>query len=226
MKKIPLVPLALLLALAGCATHAPVLIEHRSISKPELQTIQTEDVGSSLLSFEQGSAKRSLRVVEPWGLTPNSRKEIPPQVLQPIDAGPRISTFAIDQPSADAPKLRGFKFCFDKTDNSAFIPNTFGVCDLVGKAILNSGPLKVEPADYVDPQSHYFKQELVYAGRLGNTLRFVYRQHSNDQSKPALSHEVSYDASEGTVGYKGARIEVLAATANTIKYRVLRHFER
>lgn len=70
-----------------------------------------------------------------------------------------------------------------------------------------------------------FRQEFIYDGRVGNSVRFLYRELSNDMMRAPFNQSVQYDLSESPViGFKGLRIEVLKATNRSIRYKVVRSF--
>lgn len=70
-----------------------------------------------------------------------------------------------------------------------------------------------------------FKQELIYNGRAGNYVKFLYRELSNDMMRAPFNQEVQYDLSESSIiGFKGVRIEILNASNTTLQYRVLSSF--
>jgi hypothetical protein len=70
-----------------------------------------------------------------------------------------------------------------------------------------------------------FQQTLIYNGKVGNKVNIAYREFSGSLARPAFNNSVEYDLSEsGVVGYKGAQLEILEATNQHIKYRVLRNF--
>jgi hypothetical protein len=70
-----------------------------------------------------------------------------------------------------------------------------------------------------------FQQTLIYSGKLGNKLKIGYREFSGNLARPAFNNNVEYDLNESNhIGYKGARIEVLEATNEHIKYKVLKNF--
>ena len=78
----------------------------------------------------------------------------------------------------------------------------------------------VEEASALD-----FKQELIYNGRVGNDLRFVYREFYENMARSAFTQEAQYDLNESKIiGFKGARIEVIRATNSSITYRTLSNF--
>lgn len=77
----------------------------------------------------------------------------------------------------------------------------------------------------IDLNSPNFMQELIYNGRIGNSLKFLYRESSYNTMRVPFNQEIQYDLADGTViGFKGVRIEVLDATNTKIKYKVLSTF--
>jgi hypothetical protein len=71
------------------------------------------------------------------------------------------------------------------------------------------------------------QQTLIYSGRIGNRIRFGYREFSNNLARPAFSNDVEYDLLESkTIAYKGALIEVVEATNQHIKYIVKKNFNK
>ena len=74
--------------------------------------------------------------------------------------------------------------------------------------------------------SNNFRQEFIYNGKIDNSLKFVYREYYNDMQRFAFSQEVQYDLNESNiVGFKELRLEVLEASNQSIKYRVLKNFD-
>ncbi|MFM0663812.1 hypothetical protein [Paraburkholderia sediminicola] len=70
-----------------------------------------------------------------------------------------------------------------------------------------------------------FQQTLIYSGRVGNKINIGYREFSNNMARPAFNNNVEYDLSESAIiGYKGAQLEVLDATNQYIRYRVIKNF--
>ncbi len=95
-----------------------------------------------------------------------------------------------------------------------------------------------------------FKRELVYNGRSGDTIRFMYREFSCSDCKlapdapqlfasterltsgvektyyarPAFTQEIVYDLDIGkTIGFKGAMFKILKADNQEIQYTVIKH---
>lgn len=80
---------------------------------------------------------------------------------------------------------------------------------------------------YPVSNSESFQQTLLYTGKMGNKINISYREFSNNMARPAFNTDVEYDLSESkTIGYKGARIEIIKATNEYIKYKVLKNFNQ
>ncbi|MGO9014619.1 MAG: hypothetical protein ACLQF0_06530 [Dissulfurispiraceae bacterium] len=72
-----------------------------------------------------------------------------------------------------------------------------------------------------------FQQTLIYNGKVGNKINVAYREFSGNLALPAFNNTVEYDLSgSNIIGYKGARIEVIEATNEYIKYKVLSTFNK
>lgn len=83
----------------------------------------------------------------------------------------------------------------------------------------------LSPTDVNDFERPSFRQELIYNGRSGDTLKFLYREFSNDLMRAPFSQEVQYDLKDGaTIGFKAVRINVVEATNTKLRYRVISSF--
>ena len=72
-----------------------------------------------------------------------------------------------------------------------------------------------------------FQQTLIYSGRVGDKINIGYREFSGNSARPAFNNDVEYDLHESkTIGYKGAKIEIVDATNEYIKYIVIQNFNR
>jgi len=210
----------------GCAGVAPTKnITTKTIDKPSLNSIQREELGNALIEYSTLKTQKSMRVMEQWGM--NSRnKDLPSQTLRPIGIGEKFSMFYIDQVPTDyAEQPR--RICYDSQDGVFFYTNRFGVCDLIAKFLINSGPVKVEAADYIDFGLPQPKTELIYLGKNGTTIKLLYREKSGEQLMNVLEQEIQYNLSEGNIiGFKGARLEILSSSNRDIEYKVLSKFNK
>lgn len=72
-----------------------------------------------------------------------------------------------------------------------------------------------------------FQQTLIYSGKVSDKINVGYREFSSNIARPAFNNDVEYDLSQSsTVGYKGAKIEIIEATNESITYRVINSFNQ
>ena len=84
---------------------------------------------------------------------------------------------------------------------------------------------EVSSTRVVDVDAPNFRQELIYNGRSGDTVKFLYREFSGDYARPPFSQDVQYDLKDGNViGFKGVRIEVVEASNTKLSYRLISSF--
>ena len=70
-----------------------------------------------------------------------------------------------------------------------------------------------------------FQQTLIYNGMVGSKINIGYREFNNDMARTAFSNNAEYDLSRSRmIRYKGTVIEVLQATNQHIKYKVISNF--
>lgn len=85
--------------------------------------------------------------------------------------------------------------------------------------------LKVSKTEQKVICSECLKQEFIYNGKSGNTLKFTYREFINDMARPAFTQELQYDLADGNiVGFKGLRIEVVKTSNIDIEYKIISSF--
>lgn len=78
---------------------------------------------------------------------------------------------------------------------------------------------------FPDARAQNLRRELIYGGRSGSSLSFVYRELNDDRPTPTFSMDFRVDLSEGmTFGFRGARIEVVDASNVALTYRVVETF--
>lgn len=70
-----------------------------------------------------------------------------------------------------------------------------------------------------------FVQELIYNGRSGDSLKFIYRELTDNLLRAAFTQEVQYDLSQSKeIGFKDVRLEVIEASNTEIRYKLLNNF--
>lgn len=100
-----------------------------------------------------------------------------------------------------------------------------GVSTLNGKVCTSNTDYKITKQQAMTADS--FQQTLIYSGRIGNKINISYREFSGNVARPAFNNDVEYDINQSkTIGYKGARLEIMEATNEFIKYKVLSNFNK
>ncbi len=72
-----------------------------------------------------------------------------------------------------------------------------------------------------------FQQTLIYSGKIGDKVNIGYREFTSNISRASFNNDVEYDLSASrNIAYKGARLEIIEATNEYIKYRVIKNFNK
>ena len=214
------------LCVSACASLPPsqkFTVEDKSF--PSLNVATTQELGDTLVSYIRATSAPSFRPVG----TPDCFQNLEgvyggmiskQGVLKPISETKRYDFY---ETTGSAPAVR---FCYDKEKVRWRAADGMGKCDAIALPSWFCAEGSFEPATYVDLTQPNFRQELIYNGKVGNAVRFLYRELSGGYLRDAFTQEIQYDLSEGSeIGFKGARLKVLNATNRSITYEVSKHFD-
>ncbi len=216
--------------LAACATTESVEPRIELVDRPPIQATSQVEVGQAILEKGKLSTFDGLRLKNQltWGDGLILRKfTIEPGQLR---AGLKDETYTYffsdrmrfyDALKGTMPYDEG-GLC-TMTDD----PSHVRLFVEAGRCSINpNAKPDIEPVRITDEGAQHFRQELIYTGRSGETVKFLYREFSGERSEMPLSQDVQYDLKDGNVvGFKGARIEILEATNTKLAYRVLASFQ-
>ena len=115
---------------------------------------------------------------------------------------------------------QGIRFDKRKQETCAIVPNMYGMsqpaCDTEYSYQVTERPL-------LSPNN--FQQTLIYSGRVGDRIRISYREFSGSVARAPFTNEAEYDLSASdTIAYRGAKIRVIDANNESIRYEVLSNF--
>jgi hypothetical protein len=196
---------------AGCAISLPPG-ELETITTPAVGALATREVGESLLEYKVGRTYAGIHF--PY-----------PQILPYVG-----TTFTVSGDWA-ASSREEIVYCGTAKQMIVAINIGGGPVDLpprqicVSRATLDKAGTKYTRGKVVLADGTSFKQELVYQGRSGSTVRVAYREFSGDLIRPAFAQDLSFDMAQGKViGFRGVRVEVEKADNTSISYRVLNSF--
>ncbi|HMN13753.1 MAG TPA: hypothetical protein PKD55_15685 [Bellilinea sp.] len=213
-------------AVTGCATpkynYAP---KTESISEPPLNTVVTVQVGDHMVRQGSVTEHDAILVKTPITVGAFSAYTITPGYFKKTgeDEG---SEYYIPYAGKDSgavsknPISDPWKSIeYAKTINEIGIITVFNLHVMVPA----DGVSRVKKSFESDDS---FQQTLIYSGKVGNKIRLGYREFSNNLARPAFNNDVEYDLNESNVvGYKGARIEIIEANNQYIKYKLLQNFK-
>lgn len=227
LKKIAL--LGSLMMLAACAGTQAIVPKTRIIDAPALNTAATVELGETVVE------KGRLRTFDGLMLS-NELK---------WGDGFLLKKFIVS-PGRLRARQQDAKFVYFYSENMASYDAILGTYPYTGGGLCRSldgtGPVRgfisagrcnmnrnvtpdVAETQIQDVDSPGFRQELIYNGRIGDSLKFLYREFSGDLMRPPFSQEVQYDLNDShTIGFRGVRIEVIEATNTQLRYRVVSSF--
>lgn len=100
-------------------------------------------------------------------------------------------------------------------------PNKVCVITILGGTTCYEGNMEIENYTIISP--NHIQRTLIFSGKKGNTVEFMYTERSGLQI--IMTHNVSYDISKNPIiGYRGARIKVIDCSNESITYEVLNNF--
>ncbi len=211
-----------LIIITSCSTQIK-MIEPNNFSTitPQINTINEVEIGASLVSKESGYKYKALRLLK-------SVKIRTGYILKELNEG---DILIYDSYTSMYNLYSSF------TSESS--GSTFGIAipKAGGKAVTfyNSGlgikfnkeDLALEYSEILTPipKKQYFKKDFIYNGKVGNAIKFTYREYANDLARPAFTQDLQYDLTESNIiGFRGLRIEISSATNTKIQYKILNYY--
>jgi len=224
--------------LSGCASNMPPynpteIVEHI----PDIGKITKTSIGNTLLIYKIEKTYDVLiledvidvrnclfrvRIPEPFAVAMHYNKQ-----GQMVYGAPHVSYGGMtsqtrESPTTD-PKRSHQDFWEKKSGLYMHEPHYMYGGGCGGQQEVNVKVTKSNMAINSEPE---FLQELIYSGRTGNNIKFLYREYKSGLARGAFSQEVQYDVSiSNTIKFKEAEIEVIEATNMDLTYKVNAHFK-
>lgn len=195
---------ALAFLIAGCASKPPI---YESWVLPPIDQVTTRSTGDTLISSGYGQIAPEIEITSDSQI---GNKPLPKGFYPFSDENDKGIWFY---------KEKGeYYFYLNKSNNLLCMDSKD--CTKVEFKLGKAPVLGTSQADD-------FQQTLLYNGKIGNRITLAYREFKDNMARPAFNNTVEYDLSESTtVGYKGARIDVIKATNTEITYRIISGFQR
>jgi hypothetical protein len=120
---------------------------------------------------------------------------------------------------ANMQNLQGAALCLSKSDQTDLRMPMFSPAATYH--VKPESPAVFEIANLEQLTEDGFKQELVYSGRNGNKVRFLYRELFGNATRVPFAQDFEHDLGDGnSLTFKGARIEIKEATGTRLRYRL------
>lgn len=220
----------------------------RVIYEPELNNYAVGRLGNSLVSKSFIREKDAIQLLSDYksGLVPlfstDPNKPFAPSEPEIIKITPKDKVI-LRMKGASKNKITGeIAECFSDVSSSIYISDI--ICIVDNKYIENwhhlsrngdpslglyfttsSKNTQYKKLKVEDRSEDYFKQEFIYNGRVNNSLKFIYREFSEDIARPSFTQEVQYDLNQSSIiGFKNLSMEILKATNQEIEYRIITPF--
>lgn len=214
-----LIPITCILIISCGIPPKLVIPANYSSNVPETNNINNSEIGITLVTTEKGHMYKAIKM----------QKDV---TVNPMYISKKIKKGDLFIHDTYTLKYELYKNPSDLTYGIA-IPKSGGKVILYTKSGLGVKFVNTNATfDYSEilvpvPQKDYFKQEFIYNGRVGNALKFTYREFVDDLARPAFTQELQYDLSESNIiGFRGLRIEVINASNTKIEYKVLSYFTK
>ncbi|PHS36636.1 MAG: hypothetical protein COA91_12120 [Robiginitomaculum sp.] len=230
MTKLPVIAAVLVVGLlSACATTGEMIAPEISrINFPEINTANSVRIGESMLKKSKVYAFDALETNElyKWGDGIFLKKfTIPPQKLKATSKiKDRIFYQADEAYQYDTllgKSLTISGFCISQDDPVDWKLYIQGRCTYGIKNPPNHSFTKA-----YDSRKPSLTRELVYNGRVGNDVKIIYRELSNDLMRPAFQQNLQYDMNQSKeIAFREVLIEVVTADNKEIKYVVTSHFD-
>lgn len=228
-----IVILSAVLVGGGCATgpsYPPISIATEVIRAPKAGQTATTRLGDSLLEYARSSTYPALRIDGFHRYTfclytiEVDAQKAPAKFLHPEQGKLFQASIFINQLKDTNSRVSSSTWIYKayQDDTSGYFIKSPNGCG-ADKEITQ----ETEEIQAIDLESPSFKQELVYNGRVGDDLKIIYREYSNNMARGAFNQEAQYDLSKSDIiAFKGARLRIIDATNQSIEYEVLSHFEQ
>ena len=220
--------------LFSCAVQVkPVEPKSRIYDDVPLNTILSNEIGDRLITTGNEYYQEALEIIE----TPDFRMYTVAFPLKKGEIIPLSGTnnewlFYYNKKTLNPPPNSYYNtdsnfigIAVSKKDNSIILPCFNSTGGLYTKKI--DGFITKNVVYIENDCSKCYKQEFIFNGKVGSSLKFIYREYINDMARPAFNQDLQYDLNESNViGFKGLRIEVIKATNTNIEYKILSSFNK
>lgn len=209
-----------LMLLAGCATNAVTIMPMQQkgfYKSPEQNTRVKVSVGDVLYEESDTVEQQIAMVLQPIQV----RAMVTGNVINNKLVLSNVNGRQLYCGTAMFSDSRLQSICLIDTNNS----NAFDKILWVNTLGDGEETLK-QPAQYIPNKKEIisgYRQELIYQGRVGNSISLLYREYSGDLARPAYSQTVTYEvntSAETKASFRGLNITIYGANNSGVEFSV------
>ncbi|MDT8427070.1 MAG: hypothetical protein RQ733_13960 [Methyloprofundus sp.] len=204
-----------LASFTGCGKREPRRVD--TIYNPPLQTFAVAELGDTMIETSYGYV-----AIKSFATLENESDKIKYNLQNKYKFAPW--TF----------NLKKHDCVLHARENSLIDIDCDGKFDLSksGDNLHEPVPYTVEKKDhFIAMASGSYKKEVIYQGKIGNKINMLYREFfaNGDQFmiRDAFTQKIEYELDENgkaLVGFKGLRMDIIEASNNSIKYKIIKDF--
>ena len=221
----------MIVTLYSCSVQKTKVIPKSVTSySPDLNKLSNSEIGMALIWKENGQKYDAIEITKEFEIKLD-------YISEKIEFGEvfinRLNTNKYDLYSNSSDSK--FGIAIPLNGENPLIYTTSNYDGIYTNSFSESGINFIRPKERIEyiqtkvpvEEKEYYKQEFIYNGRVGDGLKFIYREYVNDYARPAFTQDVQYDLKDSNIiGFRGLRIEVLNATNTNIEYKVLSYFDK
>lgn len=221
MKKI-FVPIVLILFFSSCTIKKPLQIRDKVTT--ELNTVLSSEIGNAVITESEVIKKKAIEINETFFIKSGFMKfDHLRGSIYPLQFSHKDYDFYFLKSNLKGGNYWGI--AVNSTNSKEVFPALISMVNIT--KVFKKQPLinKTELIEIIESCDYCYKQELIYGGKVGNVVKFTYREYIGNLARPSFFQDLEYDIEESNIiGFKGIRMKILKTTNTFIQYEVINSF--
>ncbi len=222
-----------LFSLVGCGTvsKAPFIYKEEIESNFDEQT---KDIGQTLVKYAFGAYSNAIKVSKVFPLESKSLKNTANPTGNFIHEGDILvhhtsvdkTDYYFPENSINRAGVSASKYgiAFDHKTNETLLYLNEGISWTYTRF---TQPLEYTITTRPNQTADFQEKSFIYNGKSGNTVKFTYREFSNNQARPEHTQDIQYDLSDSNIiGFQEMRMQILKTSNSSITYKIIKGFQK
>jgi hypothetical protein len=206
-----------------CAQEPTTVLKRRG-ETPELNTPTLKEVGDALYAKFNFTETSGIKLNQAMTTKLLTRKiNIPEAAFLWRHDEKKTSSFCAGRATVPGLWKEEEVVCFRDNNRDGRLDSIHILGTAFGSWSELKEPIFFHEATQLAPGGGY-RYELLYEGVAAGVLRLTYREFVNDMARPSFTQELTYTldpTGQGMVAFRGARLRILQASNESVKYEVL-----